>query len=148
MPRDTLEKMTSLVRSHDTCVLATVFEGRPHCSLMAYVADDACREIYMATRRDSTKFRNLARNPHVSLLIDTRGDHGAQRRTETQALTVAGEFRPIRDGRERAAIEYRLTAVHPYLKEVISHQDTEIFSVRVTSFLLLEGISTASYEEV
>lgn len=143
-----MERMTSLLRSHDTCVLATVFEGRPHCSLMAYAVDDAGREIYMATSRNTTKFRNLLKNPYVSLLIDTRGDHGGHRHAETQALTIAGEFRPIRDSKERAAISARLTAVHPELKDLISHHDAEVFSVKATSFLLLEGISNASYEAV
>jgi len=148
MANDTLEKMTSLVRSHDTCVLATVFEGRPHCSLMAYAADDACREIYMATTRTTSKFRNLLSNPHVSLLIDTRVEHRGEIRPEAKALTVSGEVRPIQDKAERAAVEARLTAAHPYLKEFMTHEDAVVFCVRVTSFLLLEGISNASYEEV
>jgi nitroimidazol reductase NimA-like FMN-containing flavoprotein (pyridoxamine 5'-phosphate oxidase superfamily) len=67
-----IEKMKALVKRKDICVLATVSENNPHCSLMAYVTDNDCREIYMVTNRQSTKFRNLSANPLVSLLIDTR----------------------------------------------------------------------------
>jgi len=148
MRHDALEKMTSLVRSHDTCVLATVFEGRPHCSLMAYAADDACGEIYMATSRTTSKFRNLLGNPHVSLLIDTREEHAGPARPEAKALTVTGEFDPIHEGAKRRSVEARLTAAHPYLKDFMARENAEVFSVKVTSFLLLEGLSNASYEEV
>ena len=43
-----IERMKELVRRKDICVLATVAENKPHCSLMAYVTDDECKEIYMA----------------------------------------------------------------------------------------------------
>ncbi len=148
MATNMLEKMKSLVREHDTCVLATVSEGRPHCSLMAYAVDDACGEIYMVTPRTTRKYKNLLNNPHVSLLIDTRGEHAGQKSPESKALTVEGMFRPIPDTEKRLAAEARLSAAHPYLKVFISNQDAEIFSVKVVSFLLLEGLSKAYYEEV
>jgi len=34
-----IEKIKALVREKDTCVLATVSENSPHCSLMSYVTD-------------------------------------------------------------------------------------------------------------
>ena len=67
-----LERMKAVVREKDICVLATVSGDKPHCSLMAYAADDDCREIYMVTHRKTNKYKNLKENPAVSLLIDTR----------------------------------------------------------------------------
>ena len=67
-----LEKMKNIMRSQDICVLATVSEDKPHCSLMAYLTDDDCRTIYMITHKHTTKYRNLTANPSLSLLIDTR----------------------------------------------------------------------------
>ena len=140
--------MKLLVGAHDTCVLATVSEGRPHCSLMVYAADDGCGEIYMVTPRTTRKYRNLVNNPHVSLLIDTREEHPGERRPEAKALTITGEFRPIHDKEKRRSAGARLTAAHPYLKDFMKHGDAEIFSVKVVSFLLLEGLSDAHFEEV
>jgi nitroimidazol reductase NimA-like FMN-containing flavoprotein (pyridoxamine 5'-phosphate oxidase superfamily) len=149
MATNTMEKMKSLVRGHDTCVMATVSEGRPHCSLMAYAVDDACGEIYMVTPRTTRKYKNLVNNPHVSLLIDTREEHAGHRRPESKALTVEGEFRPIMNSSEkRLEAEARLTAAHPYLKDFMKNQDAEIISVKAVSFLLLEGLSEAYYEKV
>ena len=48
-----------LIQSGKTCVLATVSEGQPHCSLMSYAADENGREIYMATLSNTKKYKNL-----------------------------------------------------------------------------------------
>ena len=40
-----LERMKALAKEKDICVLATASGSNPYCSLMAYVTDDACREI-------------------------------------------------------------------------------------------------------
>jgi nitroimidazol reductase NimA-like FMN-containing flavoprotein (pyridoxamine 5'-phosphate oxidase superfamily) len=148
METEMMRRMKSLVREHNTCVLATVSDGRPHCSLMAYATDDACGVLYMATSRATTKYRNLTSNPHVSLLIDTRADHPGKGPPDARALTISGEFHPIRDRENRASVEARLANVHPYLKDFMKNKDAEVFSVKVTSLLLLEGLSDAYYEEV
>ena len=67
-----LETMKAMVQERGTCVLATASEGKPHCSLMTYVANDNCQEIYMVTQKNTKKYKNLMDNPHVSLLIDNR----------------------------------------------------------------------------
>ena len=46
-----LKKMKKIVKDKDVCVLATVMDNVPHCSLMSYVPDRDCREIYMMTGR-------------------------------------------------------------------------------------------------
>lgn len=98
---DVLETIHSLIRTNDVCVLSTVFEGKPHCSLMSYVVDDECREFYMITRPGSMKYRNLEQNGSVSLLIDSREQEPDGRREGIRALTVSGEFRKIADGKRK-----------------------------------------------
>ena len=78
-----------LIQSGKTCVLATVSEGQPHCSLMSYAADENGREIYMATLRNTKKYKNLVVNPSVSLLIDSREGGSAGRPGTTRALRSA-----------------------------------------------------------
>lgn len=143
-----LEKMQQLVREKDLCVLATVSGNLPHCSLMAYVTNEGCREIYMVTLRDSTKFKNLAENPGVSLLIDTREEHPAPGRSETRALTVSGRFQRIGDEETLRSVRKRLLERHPHLKELLDHPNAEIFCIRIISFLLLQGVHDAHFVEV
>ena len=79
-----------LLQANRTCVLATVSEGEPHCSLMSYATDDDCREIYMATHRDTKKYKNLTANPSVSLLIDTRESPTQSRQGPNQSTDGDG----------------------------------------------------------
>ena len=142
-----IEKMKQLAMEHDVCVLATVSDRRPHCALMTYVTDRDCREIYMVTGRETTKYKNLEENPEVSLLIDTREEHSRARR-ETQALTVSGVFETIRDQGKRTWVRTMLLARHPHLRSILDDPDSELLRIRITSFLLLNGVTDAHFKEV
>lgn len=143
-----LGRIKSLVREKDICVLATVSGHKPHCSLMAYVTDDDCREIYMVTHRESRKYENLMKNRSVSLLIDTREEHAGSRRPEAKALTVSGTFKKIDDKKKKLQVRSKLLDRHPHVKELLDHPDAEILCIRVESFLLLNGLTDAHYETV
>ncbi len=144
-----LDKIRALVKSKEICVLATVSEGMPHCSLMAYAVNKECNEIYMVTHKQTTKYRNLVQNPCVSLLIDTREEHASHKRLdEAQAITVDGVFEKLVDQTKRQAARSLLLARHPHLEEFLDHPDAEILSIRISSFLFLNGIDEAYYEEL
>ena len=143
-----IEKIKALVREKDICVLATASANKPHCSLMAYTTDDECREIYMVTNRETKKYRNLVQNPSVSLLIDTRDEVKDSSRMEAKALTVEGEFQRIEDETRKNAIRSRLLKKHPHLEALALHPDAEVFSIKVVSFLLLEGPTDAYFEQI
>lgn len=143
-----LDKIKELVKEKDTCVLATVGQGCPHCSLMAYIADDDCREIYMVTLKDTRKYRNLMENPLVSLLIDTRADHSGPQRRAAKALTVAGTLLKIEDPNQYGSLREKLLDRHPQLKEFLDQPEAAILCIKISSFLLLDGLSDAYFEEV
>jgi len=141
-----IEKMRELLKEMDMCVLATAREDRPHCSLMAYVADAGGRWIYMITQRRTKKYGYLVQNPHVSLLVDTRCEWKRENRGNVKALTVYGIFEPTADPDERKSALRRIVERHPHLKELAEQPDAELLSIRVESFLLLDGVSTAHFE--
>ena len=141
-----LDKMKALVREKDMCVLATVSNNRPHCSLMAYVANDACTEIYMVTFKDTKKYRNLRENAWVSLLIDTREEDRGSRRPQAKALTVTGVFEEIGDDNMRHQIREALMRRHAQLEGFADHPDAEVFSILIHSFLLLDGLTNSYFE--
>ena len=143
-----LETIKRLVRERDICVLATVSGAMPHCSLMSYVNDADCREIYMVTHRDTTKYNNLEQNPLVSLLIDTREGHTGASRQETLALTVDGLYRPITEEVQRTSVRAMLLERHPHLKVFLDQPDAVLLRIQITSFLLLDGLTDAYYEEL
>ena len=143
-----LEKMKQLVKDGDICVLATVSRGKPHCSLMAYVCNDEGSEIYMVTHRETSKYKNLLKNPSVSLLIDTREDHPGPQRPEAKAMTVDGFFEKIEDEDKRREVKAKLLKRHPHLKVFLNDQGAETFCIKIKSYLLLDGLTEAHFEEV
>ena len=140
-----LTEMKALAKENKTCVLATVADGKPHCSLMAYVTDDNCEEIYMVTLRNSQKYRNLTENPAVSILIDTREN---SQRSEAKALTVEGLYAVIQCKEKQEKIQARLLSVHPHLTDFINHSEAEILRIEISSFLLLKGLQEAYFESI
>jgi nitroimidazol reductase NimA-like FMN-containing flavoprotein (pyridoxamine 5'-phosphate oxidase superfamily) len=143
-----IELMKKLAKEKDICVLATVSGEKPHCSLMAYTTDDDCSEIYMATHRGTKKFKNLLENPSVSLLIDTREEHKGSHRPEAKAMTVSGAFERLQDSQKKAQVRASLLGRHPHLKEFLDHPDAEVICIKIRSFLLLDGLTDAHFEEI
>ena len=143
-----LEEMKALAKQKDICVLATVSDGNPHCSLMAYATDDDCREIYMITQKGTKKYKNLIKNPSVSLLIDTREEQVDSHPLQAKALTIAGLFQEIDDEYKKRLTRVRLLERHPYLAEFIDQTDTELICIKATSFLVLNGLKEAHFEAV
>ena len=143
-----LKKMKKIVKDKDVCVLATVMDNAPHCSLMSYVPDRDCREIYMMTRKGTKKYRNLAANKTVSLLIDTREEDCGADRAKIKALTVSGVFKTIGDKAKKKLVRQKLLKKHPQLKPFSQDPDTEVFAVKVKSFQLLDGVKDSYFEKV
>jgi nitroimidazol reductase NimA-like FMN-containing flavoprotein (pyridoxamine 5'-phosphate oxidase superfamily) len=143
-----LERMKDIVKANDLCVLATVSEGKPHCSLMSYITDEEAREIYLISHKQTKKYFNLMENPTVSLLIDTREEEKGQRRIYIKALTVSGEFQTINDPGKKALIHGKFLKRHPYLTDFLNDPGAELFSIKIKSFQLLDGVKDAFFETI
>ena len=140
--RGDIQKMIS---ENKVCVMATVSNGAPHCSLMSYTTDKECREIYMATLKDTKKYRNLIANPAVSLLIDTRE---FDPKGKTRALTVTGVFQAIENDQRITEIRETLLAKHPDLKDFFNNPDARLVMIKVTSLQLLDSVTNSYYEQL
>ena len=140
-----LKEMKALAKEKNICVLATVDDGKPYCSLMAYVTDEHCEEIYMVTHKNTNKYENLVKNPSVSLLIDTRE---TSPRSKAKALTIEGVYSAIESEVKRKKVQVKLLTVHPHLTEFINHSEAEILCVKIRSFLLLNGFQEAHFQSV
>lgn len=137
-----LPAMKNLLRSKNTCVLATCAGNMPHCSLMAYAVTDDADEILMATHSGTRKFRNICLHPSVSLLVDAREETP---RSGTWALTVEGHCTWCTDDDRAKDARTRLLAAHPHLEDFLGHQEAVILIVKISSFLLLRGLTDATF---
>ena len=140
--RSDIQKMISENR---VCVLATVSDGAPHCSLMSYATDNQCNEIYMATLKDTKKYRNLITNPSVSLLIDTRD---ADPKDKTRALTITGVFQVVENDERIAQIKKALLKKHPDLKDFFNNSDAQVVVIKATSLQLLNSVTDSYFEQL
>ena len=145
MRTNMLDQMKTLTRENNMCVLATDAGGKPYCSLMAYAVDVDCREIYMVTHRNTKKYQNLVKNPAVSLMIDSRMSAPRER---VQALTVEGTFSSISEAPKIKQVKALLLEVHPHLSSFVENEEAEILCIRVSAFLLLNGLSESFYAEL
>ena len=143
-----LEKMRAIVKGNDLCVLATVSEGKPHCSLMSYISDEEGHEIYLISHKKTKKYNNLMENPTVSLLIDSREEEKGQRRIYIKALTVSGEFQTINDPGKKDLLRSKFLKRHPHLTDFLNDSGAELFSIKIKSFQLLDGVKDAFFETI
>ena len=95
------------------------------------------------TPRNTRKYRNIVNNPHVSLLIDTRGDRGPD---NTQALTVAGTCVVLEDGEAIAGVKAAFDRQHPHLQGFMQKADVAFLCVEFDAFLFLDGPEHAHHE--
>ncbi len=84
----------------------------------------------------------------VSLLIDTREEGKGHRRADIKALTVSGEFQIISDAGKKDLIRAKFLERHPHLLEFLNGPGAEIFSIKVKSFQLLDGLKDAFFEKI
>jgi nitroimidazol reductase NimA-like FMN-containing flavoprotein (pyridoxamine 5'-phosphate oxidase superfamily) len=140
-----LEKMKNFVRKKNICVLSTASDNKPYCSLMAYVTDSTCKEVYMVTHKNTTKFKNLQKNPWVSLLIDSRE---IQPRSNAQALTITGVFVPLLDENKKQEIRENMLKSFPHMENFIHHPESELIRIKINSLLLLDGLTQSHFVSI
>jgi nitroimidazol reductase NimA-like FMN-containing flavoprotein (pyridoxamine 5'-phosphate oxidase superfamily) len=134
--------MKNFVKKKNICVLSTISGNKPYCSLMAYITDATCKEVYMVTHKNTTKFKNLQNNPWVSLLIDSRETHP---RSNARALTIDGVFVPLFDEDKKQKIRDKMLESFPHMKEFIHHPESELIRIKINSLLLLEGLTQSHF---
>ena len=87
-------------------------------------------------------------NPTVSLLIDTREEEKGQRRIYIKALTISGKFQTIKDLGKKDIIRVKFLKRHPHLTDFLNDPGAEIFSIKIKSFQLLDGVKDAFFETI
>jgi len=125
------------------CVLATCNNNLPNSSLMHYIYDDNNMSIFMLTLKGSSKHTNIASNPMVSILIDTRTD--SQRSGQPiLALTVYGKAEFVQDQQLHQKLVDQMNNRFPTLAELASDNRCLVIQMRMEKMLLLNGVNDMS----
>ena len=116
-------------------VLATVSEGKPHSSFVAYTASGDSLQLIFATYCHTRKYANLKQNNQVSMLIENSKD----RSTDITVLTATGKACEVDAADGEALLQTHLRQ-HPELNDFLLSSECAVFRVDVEAYQLVLGI--------
>jgi general stress protein 26 len=92
-----IERLLVLGRSELHAVLATTTGGVPHTALIAYSLTPDLSGLLFATPTKTTKYKNIMKNPKVSVLIDARTNTSTGY-VDAEAIRITGTAAVLRKG--------------------------------------------------
>ena len=136
------ERLRLINSTQRHAVLATVSNGQPYTSLIAFAMMPDMTNLIFATPKDSSKYRNMIRNRKVALLIDTRSNSDSAY-MKSEAVTIIGTARPVRRSRKWEEFSAVLLKKHPVLKKFAEAETTALIVVEAEKVF-----HTGSFQEV
>jgi general stress protein 26 len=133
-----IDEIKDFLQANRHCVLATSYEDKPYCSLMAYICDNSCKTIYMASYSDTRKVFNLKNNNNVSLIIDSRGTD------LPKALTVEGKY-INQNNNDYKILSDNFINKHPYMESFLNDDSVEFIGVEIKAFTYIKGLKDPFY---
>jgi uncharacterized pyridoxamine 5'-phosphate oxidase family protein len=124
-------------------VLATESDGQPHTSLIAVTPFENFRHLIFATYRNTLKYRNLANNNKVAVLIESR-DVNINGLHKSIVLTIIGDTEEIRIAENESAYHAHLKR-HPEMESFMLSSDCALIRVIAQSFQVVFGIDEISW---
>jgi heme iron utilization protein len=125
------ERVSALNKTFLHAVLATTADGQPYTSLVAYALTPDIQGVVFITPKATRKYRNILKNSHVSLLIDTR-TNTPKDYMKAESVTILGNARPIRRGKTRTTFAEIFLKKHPKLEEIIHSRETAVIFIKIT----------------
>ncbi|MCU0849909.1 MAG: pyridoxamine 5'-phosphate oxidase family protein [Candidatus Thermoplasmatota archaeon] len=116
-------------------MIATESHHHPYTSLVSFVPSSDDTHLYFPTKKETQKFFNISKNPHIAALIDNRentpGDFS--KATTVIALGVASA---VETNKEH--IRELLLQKHPDLSDFISHPDCALIDITITTYQIVQ----------
>ena len=136
--RDLARRLRSLLSSQPLGVLATLLDGAPHQSLMAFVASEDLKEIYFASYADTRKVVALSRDRQAAFLVASRTDPGTEFQAAS-AVMASGTAEPLSADEARAVLPLYLQR-HAQMRLFVSSPSCLMFRMRVERYRLVSGV--------
>ena len=130
-------RLRDLFGTQALAVLATQYIGAPYASLVADVGTDDLKEIFFATPRTTRKYRNMAADPRVALLINSSQNKPSDFH-EAIAVTVTGIAEDVQSPAPAPFLK-RYLGRHPHLKDFIEAPSTAMMRVRVDCYYIVKN---------
>ena len=126
------------LQSSRFAVLATESNGQPHTSLIAITPFGNFRQLIFATYRNTLKYRNLAHNSKVAVLIES-GDVNMKGLKESVVLTIIGYTEEISKEENEAAYQAHLKR-HPEMESFMLSSDCALILVIAQAYQVVFGV--------
>ncbi|MEZ4525483.1 MAG: pyridoxamine 5'-phosphate oxidase family protein [Desulfobacterales bacterium] len=121
------EKIRQLFASQMLAVLATDDGEFPYTSLVAFSCTEDLKCLLFVTDRFTRKYKNMEKNPHVSLLIDSRSNRPEDFENAI-AVTAVGRVAPVGED-EKEEMKKIFLSKHPRLKDFVNVSATVLMKV-------------------
>jgi len=135
------DRLKKLNETEHFAVLATIDNGRPYTSLVAYAVTPDLKKFVFTTPKDTRKYKNILNSGYVALLIDNRlkSDNNLM---NTEAMTITGIAKPLRRGKIRDEYSRIFLEKHPDFEEFIKSATTAIIAVDITQCVHVSEFQT------
>ncbi len=124
-------------------VLATEGDGQPHASLIAVTPMEGFRKLIFATYRNTRKYRNLAHNGKVAVLIESININRSGRQ-ESFVLTAFGQVEEIERIEKNIVFKAHLER-HPELSSFMKSEDCSLVRIKVDTYQVVRGIDDVEW---
>jgi hypothetical protein len=133
-----LADIRRLLRVQRFAVLATSGATAPLASIIAFAPVDEGVGLVFLTPRNSAKYRNIEKNPNVSLVIDERPGSGGGIESAC-GITVTGTIRAVVRGETGRASE-AFFGRHRRFKRYVKERDVVLLRIDVSEYLHTRGL--------
>ena len=131
------------LHSERLAVLATEGDGQPHASLIALTPFEGIGQLVFATYRNTRKYRNMALNSKVAVLMERGNDDRTDPR-KSFVITAFGNAEEIGTEIKDAAL-MALRKKHPDLENFTDASDCALVLVTVYEYQVVQGIDNVMY---
>ena len=145
-PKAIREYVEEALNSNRLAVLATVGDDQPHPSLIAITPFEGFCKLIFATYRNTRKFRNLALNAKVAVLIEGKNEEksGIQ---NGFVITAYGNAMEFSFSENDSALQAHLQK-YPELLSFTSDPDCALILVKVENYQVVQGIDNVAWFSV
>lgn len=134
--------LRTFFETQTTGVLATEQGRQPYANLVAYSYSDDLKRLVFATPVNTTKYNNLADNPRVSMIMDSRKNDPLDF-TGSMAVTAVGVARELM-GEERVSLMLRHSKRLPGLSDFLDSVNIALFEIEVHTYVIVKGLDDVS----
>ena len=133
--KDVRKKIEKLLTGQKLGILATLGKDYPYQSIVAFSGSGDMKHILFATKRATSKYKNLKDRAQVSIFIDNRSNQEADF-LDAIGMTALGDARELRGASSRKFTGLFLRK-HPSLGGFLSSPDCALFMIKVKVYYVV-----------